>query len=195
MQIINRLNIYCKEKLLRADLGSLGWHKSLLVRTLRIVYATWKEFTDVQLSLRAMGLVYTTLLSLVPLLAVSFSVLKAFGVHNKIEPFLFSVLEPLGPKGAEITSRIIEFVNNIKVGILGSIGLAFLFYTVISLLQKIENAFNSIWKVSSSRSFARRFSDYTSVMLVGPLLVFAAMGLTATVMRMAYWYPSNPSVS
>ena len=129
-----------------------------------------------------MSLVYTTLLAFVPLLAVSFSVLKAFGVHNQIEPLLFNFLKPLGPKGGEITQKIIVFVENVKVGVLGSIGIVMLIYTVVSLIQKIEDAFNYLWKIKRHRSFVRRFSDYTSVILVGPVLIFSAIGLTAFIM-------------
>jgi membrane protein len=128
-----------------------------------------------------MSLVYTTLLSLVPLLAVSFSVLKGFGVHNKVEPMLLNLLAPLGEQGVEITSRIIEFVDNVKVGVLGSLGLLLLLYTVISLIQKIERAFNYTWNVSQSRSFIQRFSDYLSVIFVGPVFVFTALGITASI--------------
>ena len=137
------------------------------------------------LSLRARGLTYTTLLSLVPLLAVTFSVLKAFGIQNQLEPVLAQTLEPLGPKGAEITSRIIEFVNNLRVGVLGVVGVAVLFYTVISLIDRIEDSFNHIWRVRRSRSLARKFSDYFSVVLVGPVLVFTAFALTAS--AQSYW--------
>jgi membrane protein len=128
-----------------------------------------------------MSLVYTTLLSLVPLLAVSVSVLKAFGVHNQVEPALAGFLAPLGPKGQEITVRVISFVENLKVGVLGSVGLVVLIYTVISLIQKVEGAFNEIWRVRRQRSFARRLSDYMSVILIGPVLIFAGLGLSASV--------------
>jgi membrane protein len=60
--------------------------------------------------LKDKSLVYTTLLALVPLLAVSFSVLKGFGVHNQIEPLLLNFLKPMGERGVEVTSRIIGFV-------------------------------------------------------------------------------------
>ena len=69
-----------------------------------------------------------------------------------------------------------------QVGVLGSIGVGLLFYTVVSLLQKVERAFNYAWKVSHHRPFAERFSDYLSVLLVGPVLVFSALGATATLM-------------
>lgn len=133
------------------------------------------------ITLRAMGLVYTTILALVPLLAVSFSVLKGFGVHNQIEPLLLNLLLPLGDKGAEITTKIIGFVDNTKAGVLGSLGLALLLYTVISLLQKIEQSFNYTWHVLSLRSIGKRFSDYLTVVMVGPVLVFSALGVTASI--------------
>ncbi|MGX2039422.1 YihY/virulence factor BrkB family protein [Methylocaldum sp. MU1018] len=132
------------------------------------------------LDYRAMSLVYTTLLSLAPLLAVSFSVLKAFGVHNLMEPFLLHFMAPLGNQGPEVVSRILGFVDNIEVGVLGFVGFAMLFYTVLSLLQKIEESFNYVWRTQKSRSFQRRFSDYLSVILVGPVLVFSAVGLMAS---------------
>ena len=75
-----------------------------------------KKVRDDALSLRAMGLTYITLLALAPLLAVMFAMLKAFGVHNLIEPSLAQALEPLGEQGTEITRRVLEFVSNLRVG-------------------------------------------------------------------------------
>lgn len=149
----------------------------------RVSYIMVRELATGELNLRAMSLVFTTLLSLVPLIAVAFSVLKAFGVHNQMEPVLIGLLEPLGERGPEITANIIGFVQNIKVGVLGSVGLAMLFYTIIALVQKIENAFNFVWRVKRSRSLARRFTDYLSVVMIGPVLVFSALGIAATVLN------------
>ncbi len=182
MGIASRIREFFASELWGVDLTKVSKRRALAIKTLRLLYVAGRDFSEGQINLRAMSLVYTTLLSLVPLLAVSFSVLKAFGVHNQIEPFLLNLLAPLGEKGAEITHRVIGFVENIRVGVLGSIGLALLIYTVIELLRKIEAAINSIWKISRPRSFARRFSDYMSVILIGPVLIFTAMGLTATVM-------------
>ena len=155
-----------------------------LVRATRLLVVLVRDLAQGQLTLRAMGLVYTTLLSLVPLLALSFSVLKAFGVYNQIRPMLLGFLGPLGEKGVEITERIIQFIENINVGVLGSVGLALLLYTAVSLVQKIEESFNFIWHVSRARGIGERFSRYLSALLVGPLLVFSAMGITATAASM-----------
>lgn len=181
-----------KESGLAATALGLLWNTDLsmgprwraaLVHVLRIAFVVIRDILVGRLTLHAMSLVYTTLLSIIPLLAIGFSVLKGFGVHNEVEPMLQSFLRPLGERGVEITTQIIQFVDNTKVGVLGFLGLGFLVYTVISLIQKIENAFNDTWRVSQSRSFARRFSDYLSVILIGPVLVFSAMGVQATLMR------------
>ena len=157
--------------------------RKLLLKTLRITYVSIMDLMAGQLSLRAMSLVYTTLLSIVPLLALSFSVLKAMGAHNEIEPFLFQFLAPLGEQGIQIGENIIGFIDNIKVGVLGSVGLGLLIYTVLSLVQKIENAFNMIWHVEATRSIGERFSSYLSVILIGPVMMVSALGMTATVMN------------
>jgi len=180
---IKKINYFLNRQIWEIDTSLLNSFKRFIIKTIRLLYVAIREFTEGQLTLRAMSLVYTTLLSIVPVLAVSFSVLKAFGVHNEVvEPFLTSFLAPLGDKGADITSQIIGFVENMKVGVLGSIGLAMLFYTVVSVIQKVEKSFNAIWGIKKPRSFARRFSDYISVILIGPVLMFSAIGLTASFM-------------
>lgn len=161
------------------------WQGELLL-IVRGVYAISHDLTQGYLTLQAMSLVYTTLLSLVPLLAVTFSVLKGFGVHNEIEPVLLNALAPLGEQGEEITARIIGFVDNMKVGVLGSVGLAMLLYTVVTLIQKIEEAFNYTWRVNRTRPFANRFSQYLSVLLIGPVLLFSALAVTASISHHAY---------
>ncbi|MDP1707555.1 MAG: YhjD/YihY/BrkB family envelope integrity protein [Gammaproteobacteria bacterium] len=164
-------------------LSALTPWRARLVRMLRLFSAVVRDLGEGQLTLRAMSLVYTTLLSLVPLLALSFSVLKAFGVHNQIRPTLLAFLAPLGDKGAEITEQMLGFVSNIQVGVLGAIGLGLLLYTVTALLQKIELTFNYVWRVKHLRPLSQRFSQYLSVLTVGPLLVFSALGITAALMN------------
>ena len=159
-----------------------AWRRAALLAA-RIALNLGRDFASGRLTLWATNLVYTTLLSLVPMLALSFSVLKAFGARNTLQPLLLTLLEPLGSEATEITGRIINFVENIQVGVLGSVGLGVLVYTVISLVQKIEGAFNEIWGVREARPLARRFSDYLSVLLVGPLLYLAATGAMAAVLN------------
>ncbi len=167
------------------DLRELSSTRRWVIAPVRLFVVLTRQLVKGQLNLRAMSLVYTTLLSIVPLLAVSFSVLKGFGVHNQIEPALMNFLAPLGPRGKEISDNIIAFVENVRVGVLGSLGLLFLLYTVVSLIQKVESAFNYVWQVERLRGLAQRFSSYLSVILIGPVLVFTALGVTATAMNNA----------
>ncbi len=153
------------------------------LRIIRTVLILVQDLVYGQLTLRAMSLVYTTLLSIVPLLALSFSVLKAFGVHNQIQPILLNFLEPLGEEGQEIASNIVQFIENMNVGVLGTVGLMLLLYTAVSLMQKIEHSLNYIWHIPSPRRIGERVVRYLSVLMVGPILVFSALGITATVMN------------
>lgn len=162
----------------RSKLHQRFWHLA------RVIVAVVRDLVRGDITLHAMSLVYTTLLSLVPFLALSFSVLKGFGVHNQLEPILDHMLAaPLGDRGPVVVENILNFVDNIKVGVLGSVGLGVLIFTVISLIQKIERSFNDIWRVNESRSLAQRFSSYLSVIMIGPLLVFSAMGATAALIN------------
>jgi membrane protein len=159
--------------------GSPIWRR-FGIRCLRVIVAALRASRDQTLNLHAMGLVYSTLLSLVPFLAVAFSVLKAFGVQYRLEPVLARVLAPLGPQGMELSDRVVDFVSRMNVGVLGAVGLAGLFYTALSLIGKIEDALNQIWQVRRARALRRKFSDYLSVLLVGPVLIFAAFAIIAS---------------
>lgn len=171
-------------KIWARDLQNLPLPMQWLLRGARLIFAVVRDIQDGDLSLRATSLVYTTLLSLAPLLAISFSVLKGFGVHNQVEPFLREFLQPLGEQGNDITLRIIEFVDNINVGVLGAVGVALLFFSVISMMQKIETAFNAIWGVPNARSFLLRVRDYLGVLLIGPLFIFLSVAITASFQHM-----------
>jgi membrane protein len=117
------------------------------------------------------------MLSLIPLLALAFSILKGFGVQNRLEPIL---IQQFAGASQEVVSLIIQYVDNTNVGSLGAIGLVALLFTVISVLGKIEESFNTIWKVKKGRTLFRKFSDYFSVILLGPVFLLAAISLTTT---------------
>ncbi len=181
MNRLARIPQFLAQDLWTIDLPTLPRHQRFAIHALRLAIAVAMEFRHRLLDARAAGLVYTTLLSLVPFLAVMFSVLKAFGVHQQIEPVLAQALEPLGSKGQDITDTIIGFVDNLKIGVLGVVGVAGLFYTTFSLIDKIEQALNAIWLVREGRAWGRKFADYLSAVLVGPLLVVTAFGLLASI--------------
>ncbi len=152
-----------------------------LLGFLRYPYALARDLLTGELNLRAMGLVYTTLLSLVPLVAFAFAVLKGLGVHRDLEPLLFEFLRPIGERAGELTTQIMSFVEKVRSGVLGSLGLAFLLYTVVTTVQKLEGAFNFAWHVERPRSLMRRISEYLSLMVIGPVFLVVAFGLLGAV--------------
>jgi membrane protein len=168
------------DPLWQAEPADLTRIKRFLSSFIKIVFLVGRDFIENLVKLQAMALAFKTLLSMAPLLAVVFSILKGFGVHNRIEPVLAEALAPLGERGQDVTSHLIGFVDKMSAGALGSVGVVTLFITVLSLMGTIEQAFNTIWRVRFPRKLARRFSDYLSVLLVGPVLVFAALTITAT---------------
>ena len=89
----------------------------------RYCFVMVREAIDGQLSMRAMSLVYTTLLSIVPILALGFSLLKALGAQNALEPMLMNMLAPLGDQADEVVTSVIGFVENMSVSVLGGVGL------------------------------------------------------------------------
>ena len=157
---------------------TVDWVKVWSTSLFRNAYTVFRQIKEGGLDYRAMSLVYTSLLALIPLLAVSFSMLKAFGADAYLEPIIMEILDPLGEKRESVAKFILDSVRGLDVGVLGSVGLLSLLYTSISLLEKIEDSFNYIWrkKPKLSRGLVRRFSDYLSFILVGPLLVFSAFG-------------------
>ena len=169
------------EQLVWSDmLHEYGLPGRFLASVLRYAVALIRDMFAGGLMMRSMSLVYTTLLSIVPLLAFSFSVLKGFGVHNQLEPMLLTLAEPLGPQGAELTRQLIDLVDNVKGGVLGGVSFAFFIYTAISMVQKIEESFNYVWHVAKRQNFARRMVEYMVVLLIGPVVIFIAIGMIAS---------------
>ena len=130
--------------------------------------------------MRAAGLVYVTILSVVPVLAIIFSILKGFGVHRQLEPILYNFLAPLGDKGAELTDQVIGFVDNVQGNVLAGAGLVLLFFTTLSMAQKVEDSFNFVWRVDQARSIAQRITEYLSLILIVPVVMVTALAMLAS---------------
>ena len=166
----------------RSDITTLPRWKADSIKLARVVYAVVRDVVEGRLALYAGSLVYTTILSLVPILALAFSILKGFGVHYRFEPLLMEALSPLGSQAQMIAEGLMDFVSKMDVGVLGAVGLALLFYTAISVVQKVEAACNEIWHVRQERPLARKITDYLSVLLISPVLLFSALAIVASVL-------------
>jgi len=154
-----------------------------ILRVVRYPAALIRDWLRGEISVRAMSLAYTTLLSVVPLLVFSFSILKGLGARGDLKFILDQFFAPLGAASGQLTASVMQFVKNMRGDLLGTIGLAFLVYTVVTTIQKVETSFNFLWRVDRPRSFVRRFTEYLSVMILGPILLAVALGLLASAER------------
>jgi len=78
----------------------------------------------------------------------------------------------------ELTDRVMQFANRVSSGVVGSVGLALLAWTLVGTIKKVEDSFNFVWHVDQPRSFARRLAEYTSLLIAGPVLLVGFLGLT-----------------
>jgi membrane protein len=167
---------------------------AILVRGMRYPYAVIRDLLHGEINLRAMGLVYTTLLSLIPLLAFAFAILKAFGANRDLQPIVFEFFRPMGEVGArDLTTRVMDFVNRVSSGLVGSVGFALLLWTLIGTIKKVEDSFNFLWRVEHPRSFARRIAEYVGLLIAGPILLVGFIGLAhATLGGTQHWIAGVP---
>lgn len=138
-----------------------------LVRSLRLGHVHY----------RAASLSYISLVSIVPGLAVTFSLLNTFGQQEQLRPVLLNLLHPLGPESQILVNQLLDSARAVNVGILGFFGILSLLWMIFSMVGGIESAFNEIWRVRSSGSSFRRIGEFLSLALLGPVLVFSGVGL------------------
>ncbi|MGE4544945.1 MAG: YihY/virulence factor BrkB family protein [Pedobacter sp.] len=173
----DKLRNFLLHDLWHLDTHELTRRRLFLMRQLQVVAIVVRGFFSDGCMLRASALTYATLLSIVPLLALMFSLIKGFGGQNVLEPLLFKVFTH---GSEEVIGAILSYIENTNFRRLGTVGLAILVITVLTLLSNIEKSFNHIWGVKETRTMIRRFSDYFSVVLLSPLLMVAALSLTTS---------------
>lgn len=153
----------------------LNW----LVRQYKLFFYTARGLQEHSTLVRCAALTFYTLISIVPILAVVFAIVKGFGIIEDLIENLYSLF----PKNPEIIDYVVEFANkaleNTKSGIVAAVGIITLFWAVIRVFGSIESAFNNIWEVTSSRSIARKYSDYIAVIVIAPILWAAANGINS----------------
>ncbi|MFC1857402.1 YihY/virulence factor BrkB family protein [Thermodesulfobacteriota bacterium] len=169
---------FLKTDIWRIRMASLGGLKFFAVKIVRIILLSIRGFSEDKLPLRASALTFYSLLSLVPVLAMIFGIAKGFGFQSILEKRLLENFS--GQK--ELLTQLMGYANSMlqstKGGLIAGIGVAILFWTVVKVLGNIEQSFNDIWGIKRSRTFGRKFSDYLSMMLIGPLLLIMSGSIT-----------------
>ncbi len=160
------------------DIEKLNRRNRYLVKLLRIILIAIKDFKEKKLILQASALTFYSLLSLVPVIAMIFGIAKGFGLEERLRQELFRAFE----KQPELLEQVLAFVNkllaNTQGGLVAGFGFVLLLWSVLQVLSNVEMSFNTIWQVSASRTWVRKFTDYLSIMLIAPLFIIASGSAT-----------------
>lgn len=166
----------------------------MIERFKSVLKDTVRDFKEAEITLSASSLAYTTILSIIPLIAVSFSIFKAFGgmdrLYSTIEPFIF---ENLAEGSDEKTLEMLRsFVSNIHAGTLGASGFIGLLITSMSMLNSVEKSFSRVWKSPVTRSVFQRIATYWFFITLGPIALSLTVGFaTSSELPIASVLPSG----
>lgn len=148
------------------------------VRQYKLLFYTVQGLSSHGTMVRSAALTFYTLMSLVPVVALVFAVVKGFGLAEGLEQNLYEVL----PQSPEVIDYVVGFAQKALArtqgGWVALVGVLTLFWAVIKVFGSIEDAFNNIWEVCSTRSAARKYGDYIAVVVVAPILwvISSSMG-------------------
>lgn len=172
---------FIKTDIWRMRLRDHSPRKSFVIRLIRIIALAVRGFNENKCKFKASALTFFSLLSIVPIIAVMFGIAKGFGLQKRVEEQLMADMQ----SQKEVITKIIDFSNsllaNTNGGVIAGIGVAFLFWTIISVLSNIEQSFNDIWGVVKPRTFSRKCSDYLSTTFVCPILLVISGAATVFV--------------
>lgn len=151
----------------------------------RVLYLTIRFFTEKRVTAQAAALTYSTLLSMVPILAVVFAIARGFGYNKYIELWFRKIMSTQ----PQIADLIVDFVNrylaHTQSGIFLGIGLLFMLFTVLMLVNNIEETFNEIWQVSNARPIMRSIVNYLAMFFIFPIMIIISMGVAIVMATVA----------
>lgn len=156
------------------DFSGRGWWA---VRQLRIIIFTARGFGRHDTAVRSAALSFFTIMSLVPILALVFAIFKGFSSEDAFNKLLYDLMDSM-PSYKPLIEQIVVFIGNLlgrtRGGVMAIGAFFLLIWAVIQVFGNVEGAFNKIWEVKRSRSFARRFTAYMALVIVVPILLLAA---------------------
>lgn len=193
---IKRLLNYFSHEVWLVNTDAMHPLQGAMYRIMRVGSLTIRGFLRDRCLFRAQALTFITVLSIVPLLAFTFSVAKGLGAYSRMQleiigPFLDNNIGLPAATGAgdgkavasvglrETLDKLLFLVEGTDFGKIGLFGLAVLLYIIIKLLSAIEASFNDIWGVERPRSIPRKVSDYLSIVVVVPIVLLSATAVTA----------------
>jgi membrane protein len=169
------------------ELNDFIWHTSLselsrrklwVIKQLRIVVLAARGFSNDKVQLRASALTFYSLLSVIPVAAIAFSIAKGFGLDQNLEQLIIEKFQSQQDVLNWLLKQSRNALEETSAGYIAGVGIIILFWSVMSLLERIENSFNHIWQISTSRPWYRKFTDYLTIMLIAPVFLVLSSSVT-----------------
>ena len=162
----------------RLTRASLAAPTRLGVATLRVLYMTVQAYIEEGIGSLAGSLTYSTVLSLVPILAVIIGIAKGFGLQETVRDALMRALPGHEVEFGKAFAYVENYLSQVQGGLFIGVGMAVLFYTVLMLISTIEDAFNRLWQAPYARPWSRRVINYLGAFILFPLLLTISSGTT-----------------
>ena len=153
------------------------------VRQYKLLFYTARGLIAHDTIVRSAALTFYTLISIVPILALVFAVVKGFGLLDGLIDDLYALF----PQNVEVLDYMVEFARkalaNTQGGLIALVSVVTLFWAVIRVFGSVESAFNNIWEVQSSRNIARQYLNYIVIAMVAPILWLVASTMGGYLLR------------
>ncbi len=173
---------FIHHELWEEELSLLPQPRRALIRLLRTGHLVVRGIKQDHIPQHASALTLGTLISIVPILAITFSMYKGLGAREEeIRGMLLEWMEDMPLEFQEFILQMLDQYAAVNVAAMGGIFLVIVLFIVIKMLGGIEKTFNSVWYIDSSRNWLRRVSNYISILVIVPILVVAASAASAVV--------------
>jgi membrane protein len=169
---VKRFLHFLQHDLWRIDLVHNSRLHAFGIEALRVIHLVLKGVKDDNCKLHAAALTYSTLMAMVPFFVILFSISSAIGFPTAKEYLLEQSADI--PQIQEAVRSLIEMVEKVDMATLGVFGGVIFLYIIFKLLSGIEESFNQIWGVQSSRTVADKIRNYLSVLVITPILLLVA---------------------
>jgi membrane protein len=174
IDFIKKLN----DAIWHTPLSELSRGKTFLIKQGRIILLSARGFLSNNVQLRASALTLYSLLAVVPIAAIAFAIAKGFGLDQDLEREISKNFEAHQEVLNWLITHARDALRETKGGYIAGVGVIILFWSVMELLGHIENSFNHIWQIRTSRPWYRKFTDYLTIMLIAPVLVIISSSAT-----------------
>ena len=171
-----RLKRFIRDDIWTLELEDLSKAKARFVKYLKVMMITIKTFSSEKIGFQAVALSFFSTMSVVPFIAIVFTITGGFGLADKLKEFLYGYFN----NSQQTIDMVLGFAQNIidtaQSSLMGLISALLFLWIVIWMMMNVERVFNNVWKVQKSRNLFRRLSVIIAMLIVSPFIILVFFG-------------------